>query len=78
MQKGFIGIIVSFVWQLALYLFIKMRKIVKNKKQIYVKQQNVQAKGFDDGQLIFVNIREVKQEAYKHILLLKILHLAQY
>ena len=74
MQKGFIGIIVSFVVAISIIFIYKDAQIMleKTKNKSYVKQQNVQAKGFDDGQLIFkTNIREIKQEAYKHILFAK-------
>jgi len=74
MQKGFIGIIISFIAAISMIFIYKDAQIMleKTKNKSYVKQQNVQAKGFDDGQLVFkINIREIKQESYKHILFTK-------
>ena len=74
MQRSFIGITVTFIAAIIIIFIYKDAQLIleKNKKKSYVKQQNVNAKGFDNGKRVFqINIREIRQEAYKHILLTK-------
>ena len=74
MQRSFIGITVTFIAAIIIIFIYKDAHLIleKNKKKSYVKQQNVNAKGFDNGKQVFqINIREIRQEAYKHILLTK-------